>query len=152
MKSKDLPSPLHGGEGWGEGKRSEAKMNISRFASAAIFTAFLSASASAHEPDRFPMPSIESLFSGLIQEQDVALAFGYLRESLDSAVQGREPSPPPEALVRRGEAIAEEAKQRGAATARTVLDAIEAMLREKVREPSVREPAYLPPAGPGRRI
>ncbi|MGZ8228668.1 MAG: hypothetical protein ACXW2A_03175 [Burkholderiales bacterium] len=90
--------------------------------------------------DEAPLPP--SIFSNLVQEEDVALAFGYLRESLDAALAGREP-PPPDALRRRAEVIGEELKRRGASTARSVLDAIEAILRERVTEPP-----RLPPSSP----
>ena len=81
------------------------------------------------------MPPIEALFSGLVQEQDVALAFRYLRESLDAALLGREPAPPPEALIQRAETIGNELKRRGGVAAHRVLDEIERILREEVRKP-----------------
>ena len=118
-----------------------------RFAIAAIL-AFLCANASAREPDRTPVPPIESIFSGLVQEQDVAAAFRYFRESLDAAVDGRDPPPPPPALIQRAEVIGDELKRRGGAAARGVLDAIEAIVREQVREPARRPP----PSSPMRAI
>ena len=63
------------------------------------------------------------------------LAFRYLRESLDAALMGREPAPPPDALMQRAETIGKELKRRGGAAAHGVLDAIEGILREEVRSP-----------------
>jgi hypothetical protein len=114
---------------------------------AASFAIFACVSAYAHDPQRDGSFPIESIFAGLIEEQDVALAMGYLRESLDAALQGREPPLPPAALVQRGEVIANEVKRRGAASVRSVLDVLEGILREGVRE----EPR-LPPSSPMRRI
>jgi hypothetical protein len=108
---------------------------------AAALAAFACATAHAHDPQRNPAPPIESIFAGLIQEQDVALAFRYLRESLDAALEGREP-PRADPLVERGEVIAKEAQRRGAAAARSMLDMIEGILREAVRD----EPRRPPPA------
>jgi hypothetical protein len=119
---------------------------VKRFAIAAILAALLAANTYAQERDRSPLPLIDSIFSGLIQEQDVALAFRYFRESLDAALEGREP-PAPDALIQRSEVIGDELKRRGGAAARSMLDAIEAILRERVREPS-RLP---PPSSPGER-
>jgi hypothetical protein len=103
--------------------------------------------AHAHDPQRNVTPPIDSIFAGLIQEQDVALAFRYFRESLDAALEGREP-PPADALVERGETIAKEVKRRGAVSARSVLDMIEGILREAVRD----EPRRLAPSSPMRGI
>ena len=123
-------------------------MTVKPFAIAFILATLACASASAREPDRAPVPSIEALFSGLVQEQDVALAFRYFRESLDAAMDGREPPPPPAVLIQRAEVIGDELKRRGFAVARDALDAIEAIVREQVREPTRRPP----PAGPMRGI
>jgi hypothetical protein len=121
-------------------------MNVRRFAIAATL-AFACASASAREPDRAPVPSIDAIFSGLVQEQDVAAAFRYFRESLDAALDGRDPPPPPAALIQRAEVIGDELKRRGGAVARGVLDAIEAIVREQVREPARRPPPSSPMRG-----
>jgi hypothetical protein len=121
-------------------------VNVKRFAIASLVALFACASAQAHDPQREPAAPIDSIFAGLIQEQDVALAMRYLRDALDAALEGREP-PPADALIQRGEVIANEVKRRGAASARSVLDAIEDILRESVRE----EPR-LPPSSPMRRI
>lgn len=113
---------------------------------AAIFVILASTAAHAHDPQRDSFAPIESIFSGLIQGEDIALAMRYLRDSLDAALEGREP-PSSAALIERSEVIANEVKRRGAASARGVLDAIEGILREGMRE----EPP-LPPSSPMRRI
>ena len=70
---------------------------------------------------------------GLVQEEDVGLFFGYLREALAAAADGRE-APVPDKLTRRAEEIGERAKQRGVVAGGMLLDAIEASVREMVRE------------------
>jgi hypothetical protein len=109
------------------------------------FVVFACAAAHAQDSDRNAVPPLESIFSGLIQEQDVALAFRYLRDWFDAALEGREP-PRADALVERGERITDELKRRGAASARGVLDAIEAIVRE-----GSREAPRLPPSSPAQR-
>jgi hypothetical protein len=98
--------------------------------------ALLSFAMSAHAaPPDDPLETIAGSFmQGLVQEQDVGVVFGYLREAFDAAVEGREP-PPPEALTRRAEAIGEEAKRRGAIAGRAVLDAIERSIRDAMKAP-----------------
>ena len=70
---------------------------------------------------------------GLVQEEDVGLLFGYLREALAAAADGRD-APIPDKLTRRAEEIGERAKQRGVVAGGMLLDAIEASVREMVRE------------------
>jgi hypothetical protein len=93
----------------------------------------------------------EALLGGLVQEEDVTLVFGYMREALSAAIEGREP-PVPEKLTQRAEAIGEEAKRRGAVAARVLLDAIERSVREIFKEPPRLQPsAPLPQSGPLQR-
>ena len=97
----------------------------------------------AHEPHA----GRDALLGGIVQERDVGLVFGYLREALGAAIEGRDASPPEE-LTRRADAIGSEIKRRGAAAARAVIDAMERNVRESLREP---RPA-LPPSYPPPRI
>jgi hypothetical protein len=106
------------------------------------------ASVYAHDP-RYPMP--ESILGGIVQERDIGLVFGYLREALSAAIEGREAAPPDE-LARRAESIGEELKRRGAAAARDVLDAIERSVREGVRETPQSSPRALTPSSVDQRI
>ena len=76
----------------------------------------------------------EPFIGGVVKDSDVGLVFDYLREAMSAAFQGRE-VPPPEALVQRAEAIAEEAKRYGERAARAALDAIEREIRESTRAP-----------------
>ena len=103
-------------------------------------------SPAAAEPNDPVSGAMESLTRGLVQEQDVDLIFGYLREVLGAAVRGRE-APPPEELRRRADEIGDEMKRRGAAAGQAVLDAIERSIRESIREPS-----RLPPTSSRQRI
>jgi len=82
---------------------------------AAIFATFACASVHAQDSDHNAVPPLEAIFSGLVDEQDVALAFGYLRDSLDATLDGRSPAPPPDVLIERGHAITNELNRRGAA-------------------------------------
>jgi hypothetical protein len=102
--------------------------------------------ASVHAQDRHGL-SPEGLLGGIVQERDVALLFGYAREALSAALEGRE-APPPEELTQRAEVIGGEVKRRGAAVGRAILDAIEAAVHGNEREP--RGPSI--PRDPGRRI
>jgi hypothetical protein len=105
----------------------------------------LAAPVHADDSSRNATPTADSLLHGLVQEQDVALAFDYLRESLSAALEGREP-PPPDRILRRAEIIGEEAKSRGAGAARALLDEIERSIRGGMRERN-----RLPPASPVQR-
>jgi hypothetical protein len=111
------------------------EVNVKASLIAALVAISLGGPAYAQDPDRPAMPSIDSILSGLVQEEDVAVAFRYLRESLDDALMGREPAPPPDALMQRAETIGKEFKRRGGAAAHSVLDVIEGILREEVRSP-----------------
>ena len=75
----------------------------------------------------------EPFVGGVITESDVGLVFDYLREAMSAAFQGRQIAPP-EALISRAEAIADEAKRRGEIAARAAIDAIEREIREGMRE------------------
>lgn len=92
----------------------------------------LIAAASAHAEDaRVIVPG--SLFGGIVQERDIALIFGYAREAVSAAVEGRE-VPPPEELTQRAEVLGAEMKRRGAAAGRAIIDAIESAVRERLRD------------------
>ena len=69
---------------------------------------------------------------GLVQEDDVGLFFGYLREALAAAAEGRG-APVPDKLARRAEEIGERARQRGVVAGRVLLDALEASVRDIFR-------------------
>jgi hypothetical protein len=75
-----------------------------------------------------------ALVRGIVREEDVTLLFDHLRASILAASQGREAPPPPEALTRRGEEIATEAKVRGTAASLLMLDAFEAVARQAARD------------------
>ena len=100
--------------------------------------AFAAPAALAHD-------AVPALLGGIVEERDVGLVFGYLREALNAAMEGREVAPPEE-LTRRAEAIGDALKQRGAAAARALLDSVESAVREGLREPRTQP---LPPQ-PGR--
>jgi hypothetical protein len=81
-----------------------------------------------------PFSAVAGAFvRGLVQEEDVGLFFGYLREALGAAADGRD-APVPEKLTRRAEEIGERAKQRGVVAGRLLLDAIEASVRDIIRD------------------
>ena len=74
----------------------------------------------------------EPFIGGVVKDSDVTLLFDYLRDAMSAAFQGREVAPP-EALVKRAETIAEEAKRHGEIAARAAIDAIERDVRESMR-------------------
>ena len=114
---------------------------------AALFGMTLCASAYGHDA-RATLP--DHLLGGIVQERDVDLVFGYLRDALSAAIQGREAAPPDE-LVRRAESMGEELKRRGAAAARGVIDAIEQAVREGMRD-SPKSGPVLQPSSPSQRL
>jgi hypothetical protein len=91
-------------------------------------------------PPRDSLPPAAEYFEGVVQEEDVSLVFGYLREALRAAIAGREP-PPVEPLLERADAIGDALAKRGAMAGLAVLDAIENAVRE-----SLKETPRLPPA------
>jgi len=95
-------------------------------------------------------PIAESFLGGLVNEQDLALVFDYLRESMGATLQGQEAPPPSDRLVQRAEVLKEEAARRGAVAARALLDEIERSIRESLRERDRRLPLSHP--GQGSRI
>ena len=100
---------------------------------AVTLLAALSAPAHARASDD-PLPAAAGTFvRGLVHEEDVGLLFGYFREALAAAAEGRD-APVPDALSRRAEEIGENAKQRGVVVGRVLLDALEASVREIVRD------------------
>lgn len=85
---------------------------------------------SAHATDRDALTA-----GGLVQERDVTLVFGYFREALSAAVEGRDViPPPPDELTRRAEVLGGELKRRGAAAGHAILDAIESAVRDRFRD------------------
>src|SRR5688500_4645163 len=114
-----------------------------------LVLALAAGAANAHERD----PLLGPLLGGIVQERDVGLFFGYMREALDAAIEGRETSPPAE-LAQRAEEIGEAVKRRGAAAARSLLDSIETTVREGVRrhERHERHDRQPPPTYPRMRI
>ena len=104
-------------------------MNTNCKAVAAVLLCAFCASARADEL-RGLQP--DSLLGGLVRESDVALLFDYLREVISGGAEGRNVTPPGE-LARRAEAIGEEAKRRGAAAARALIDEVESVVREGMR-------------------
>jgi hypothetical protein len=119
---------------------------MERLTSMAVLLLSLSSAAYANDSGTRP-PSMDALLGGIVQERDVGLVFDYLRDALRAAVDGREAPQPPDELTRRGEAIGDEMKRRGASAAQAVLDAIEKSVRE-----SMREPRRLPPSSSAQRI
>ena len=85
------------------------------------------------------------LLRGLVSEQDVSLVFAHLRAVLLAASTGGEP-PSAEEIHRRAEAIGRELKARGMLAGLLLLNAIEARVRERMRETPGRP--ELPPVRP----
>jgi len=102
---------------------------------AALLGVALSSSAHATDRDAPPAAGPADVFGGIVQERDVSLIFGYFREALSAAVEGRDViPPPPEELIQRAEVLGGEMKRRGAAAGRAILDAIEGAVRERLRD------------------
>src|SRR5438128_1385948 len=106
---------------------------MKRIATAALLGFALASQAHAAPAGDPVAAAAESFVRGLVQEEDVALFFGYMREALDAAAAGREP-PPPDRLEKRVEAIQKEAVQRGAIAGRVLLDVFEREVRDIVRQ------------------
>jgi hypothetical protein len=93
----------------------------------------VSAPARAEHADDPVAAAAGTFVRGLVQEEDVGLFFGYLREALSAAAEGRD-APVPDTLTRRAEEIGERAKQRGVIAGRVLLDALEASVRDIFRD------------------
>ena len=133
--------PIAVGDALRAGRR---RARVAQILTAGSMVVALSASAHAAAPVD-TLPSVTDDFGGVVQEQDVALVFGYLRGALSAAVTGREP-PSVGPLVERADAIGKELARRSAISGRVVLDAIENAVRE-----SLKETPRLPPASPLQR-
>lgn len=107
-----------------------------------ILCGLLSSAVQAAEPAPAP-PDPRQLLGGLVAEDDVALLFAHLRESLRAAAEGREPPPVPEALNRRLEAAGSELRLRGLDAALILTRFVEHAVRGAVRELA---PPPAPPA------
>jgi hypothetical protein len=93
----------------------------------------MSAPARAGDADDPFAAAAGAFMRGLVQEDDVGLFFGYLREALSAAADGRD-APVPDKLTRRAEEIGEGAKQRGVVAGRALLDVLEASVRDIFRD------------------
>jgi hypothetical protein len=104
------------------------------------------------QPRPDPFAQLDALFAsgalvrGVVREEDVTLLFDHLRASILAASQGREAPPPPEALTRRGEEIAAEAKVRGTAASLILLNAFEGVAHQMVRDILAAPPSVSPPS------
>ena len=101
----------------------------------------LCAPAQAAPPDDPVDAAIGCFLHGLVDERDVALVFGYLREAFDGALHGREVAPP-RALTQRAEIIADEVKRCAAIAAQEMVDAIERSIRESTKVPRGRSASH----------
>jgi hypothetical protein len=118
---------------------------------AALMLAMPAAAEDRHHRDPFARLDPQVLFRDLVREGDVTLLFDYLRYALAAAARGEEP-PPPEELRRRAQALGDELRLRGALAALGLLNALEAEVKERLREPPPRRaPPPAPPAFPYRQ-
>ena len=97
------------------------------------------------------LPGMEPMLRGLVVERDVSLLFGFLRELLAAAAEGREAPPVPEELTGRAEALGQALRAQGALAALALLAALEQRAKEALREAPSPRPA-LPPARPLTRL
>lgn len=93
--------------------------------------------AAASEPDAFDRFesafSPETLFRGVIREDDVSLLFQHIRESMAASARGEEPRESEE-LQRRSEEISREMAVRGSVLVSALLSAFEAAAKQVIRE------------------
>lgn len=121
-------------------------MRFSHALTTALLGLSLQAPAFAADNDPLARLDPEVLFKGAISDSDVSLLFAYLRSAMVAAAAGRAPPPVPEELNQRAEALGDELKRRGALTALMLLSALEASVRQTLREPAPRR--ALPPVMP----
>ena len=76
----------------------------------------------------------QTLFSGVVSENDIGLLFAQMRAALLAAAEGREEPPPSAELKRRLESIEVELKARGLVAGMLLSHIAESTLREAVRE------------------
>ncbi len=88
--------------------------------------------------DPIPQQQLElmpqTLFSGVVSENDVGLLFSQVRAAVLAVAEGREAPPPSAELQRRLEAIEVELKARGLVAGMLLSHIAESTLREAVRE------------------
>jgi hypothetical protein len=125
-------------------------MNTPLYAVAAMLVLSLSLEAPvAQAQNRDPFERLESLnpetlFRGIIREDDVSLLFRYLREQMIASARGEE-AEPSETMKRRSEQIQRELGARGAVVANAFLSAFEQALKDAVREGFRDPPRRTPP-------
>lgn len=83
--------------------------------------------------DRLDAIAPETLFKGVIREDDATLLFRHLRESLTAAARGEAPRES-EAFERRSAEIGRELTQRGSVLMSALLDAFEGAVKQAIRE------------------
>jgi hypothetical protein len=104
--------------------------------------------AAADEPGATPeSPGTEQIIRSMVRERDLTLLFEFARESLRSAIEGREAPPVPEELTERAEALARAVRTQGALAALALLAALEQRAKQALREAPAPRPA-LPPTRP----
>jgi hypothetical protein len=108
---------------------------------AAMFGLNFSAQALAAPEDPLAQLGPQVLFDGLIDENDVSLAFAYVRSAMFAAGLGLDPPPVPDELRQRAEAIGDQLKARGALGALALLNALEANAKRALRERAPARPA-----------
>lgn len=125
-------------------------MRIPHAIVAALLGLNFSAQALAADEDPFAQLDPQVLFDGLIDENDVSLAFAYVRSAMFAAGLGLDPPPIPDELRQRAEAIGDQLKARGALSALALLNALEANAKRALRDRAPARPAVplVPPEKP----
>jgi hypothetical protein len=118
----------------------------------AVCASLLALSPAVADDGRDALSRLESgeMWRGLVREQDVSLAFDYLRSALAAAVEGREAPPVPHELTGRVEAMGQALKAQGALAALALLATLERRAKRALRDDAPR-PA-LPPTQPFTRL
>ena len=129
-------------------RRANALSRLLRVTVLSVFLAFSASVAAGDDPYGLTSAALERLSSGLVQERDVDLFLGYVREALRAMAEGREPPEPPRELETRAGELAAGLKVRGTLAGLILLSALEENAKALRRE--LAPPPYpnLPPTVP----
>ena len=121
-------------------------MDARRHAAALLLACLVCGSAAAAPPEIPDVMDPRVLLHALVDEQQVAAVFEYLRNALIAAAEGRE-GPVPELLRRELDRIDADLKLRGTLAGLLMLKSLEAEIRQLLRDtqPPSGLPAPIPP-------
>jgi hypothetical protein len=129
-------------------RRARPMSRLLRVTVLSLSLAFSASAAAGDEPYGVISAAPEHLSRGLIQERDVELLLGYVREAIRAMAEGREPPEPPRELETRAGELAAELKARGTLAGLMLLSVLEQNAKALRRELAPPPYTNLPPTVP----